>query len=221
MNSETNKLHSVMKERKAQYEIIQAIYSEPLSLEVYQKWKEQTPTELEQLDKHYREFFEELAINDVEEVFNKERENYLQLFFGPGHIPAPPWESVYRTKEKLLFGDPTLSFRKKLREFNLYYDGESKEPEDHISVELEFMIYLIDQCLFAIENEREVDFKRALQGQFSLLDDHLINWVEQFTNDIASSTTSFLYRGSANFLRNLIFQDYQYLSEIKEVLNHE
>lgn len=111
--------------------------------------------------------------------------------------------------------------RKKLREFNLYFQNESKEPEDHISIELEFMIYLIDEAIKSIKEGDENKFSRALEYQFLLLNDHLMNWIDPFTDDIQSATTSSLYKGSALLLRDFINQDYQYLLDIKEVINHE
>ena len=33
---------------------------------------------------------------------------YRRLFVGPGHLPAPPWGSVYTDRECVIFGEATL-----------------------------------------------------------------------------------------------------------------
>lgn len=38
--------------------------------------------------------------------------DYNRLFVGPGHIVVPLWESIYRTKEKLLFGESEITVRR-------------------------------------------------------------------------------------------------------------
>ncbi|WP_017754708.1 TorD/DmsD family molecular chaperone [Calidifontibacillus oryziterrae] len=217
----TSQLIQAMEERSFQYEFLHTVFSSPLSIELLKEWKNQSNFNPFEAQEHLIAFFSELSSLEIEKVEEKERESFLQLFFGPEHIPAPPWESVYRTKERILFGEPTLQMRKKLREFNLYFQNESKEPEDHISIELEFMIYLIDEAIKSIKEGDENKFSRALEYQFLLLNDHLMNWIDPFTDDIQSATTSSLYKGSALLLRDFINQDYQYLLDIKEVINHE
>ncbi|QED49463.1 TorD/DmsD family molecular chaperone [Cytobacillus dafuensis] len=220
-HSENSNLISMMKDRKSQYEFLCTAFSNPILKEVLNIWKEQLSFKSIISDEHFRLFFSELSSQKVEEIFEKEKENFLRLFFGPEHIPAPPWESVYRTRERLLFGEPTLKMREKLKIFNLNYEEENKEPEDHISLELEFMSHLIDKSLKSINEENEKEFSRALHYQFLLLDDHLVKWAEPFTEDILSFTTSAFYKGLAQFLREFIKQDYQYMSGIKEVLGNE
>lgn len=220
-HSENSNLIAITKDRKSQYEFLYTAFSNPISKEVLSNWKKQLSIKSIISDKHFSLFFSELSSQKVEEIFEKEKENFLLLFFGPEHIPAPPWESVYRTRERLLFGEPTRKMREKLKMFNLYYDEENKEPEDHISLELEFMNHLINKSLKSINEENEKEFSKALNYQFLLLDDHLVKWVEPFTKDILSFTTSSFYKGLAQFLRDFIKQDYQYMSGIKEVLGNE
>lgn len=217
-HSENINLISIMIDRKFQYEFLHTAFSNPISEEMLSKWKEQLSSKSIIPDEHLNPFFSELSSQEEKVIFEKEKENFLQLFFGPEHIPAPPWESVYQTRERLLFGEPTLKMREKLRAFNLYYEEEKREPEDHISIELEFMNHLIYKSIKAINEEDEKEFSKSLNYQFLLLDDHLVKWVEPFTEDIISSTTSSFYKGSAQFLREFIQQDYRYLNEIKEVL---
>ena len=40
---------------------------------------------------------------------------YRRLFVGPGHLPAPPWGSVYTDHECVIFGEATLALRAWMR----------------------------------------------------------------------------------------------------------
>ncbi|WP_180954936.1 TorD/DmsD family molecular chaperone [Bacillus sp. V3-13] len=212
---------SLLKERKFQYEFLHTIFDKPLSFEMLKTWKEQIFANQIESNEHLIPFLTELSSQETADIVLKEQKNFQELFFGPEHIPAPPWESVYRTRERILFGEPTLKMREKLRDFDLHYEEEHKEPEDHISVELEFMNYLIDKTMWSIDEENEKECSKALYYQFRLLDEHLMKWIEPFTADILLNTTSCLYKGSALFLRDFIQEDYEYMKEIKEVLGNE
>ena len=76
--------------------------------------------------------------------------DHCQLFIGSGMPAAPPWESFYRTEERLMFSNHTLEVRAFYERFGLVSERKEQEPEDHIGLELEFMACLCDrqgECL--------------------------------------------------------------------------
>ena len=70
------------------------------------------------------------------------RWDYTRLFIGPGHVLAPPWESVYRSRERLLFDQATLDVRQAYARFGLQAPRLNHEPDDHLGLELAFMFHL-------------------------------------------------------------------------------
>jgi len=205
-----------MRQRKLQYDFLSRVFREPLSHEFLKEWKELIHHEIE-LSEQLEPFFHEMNHSELNEIAEKEKQHFLTLFFGPEHILAPPWESVHRSEDGLLFGEATLKMREKLRSFDLVFEGGYKELEDHISIELEFMGYLISKTIDLIEKNEVDELIDILHDQYSFLDEHLTKWIGHFTNRIQLNTSSSLYRGAARFLNTLIQQDYQYLKEIKEV----
>ena len=65
------------------------------------------------------------------------RQEYERMLYGPEHLTAPPWESVYLTREKLLYGPPTETVRRTYRLYGFHHG--CNEADDHVGIELSFM----------------------------------------------------------------------------------
>ena len=59
---------------------------------------------------------------------------YRRLFVGPGHLPAPPWGSVYTDRECVVFGEATLALRAWMRRVGVARPADVRPPEDHIGL---------------------------------------------------------------------------------------
>ena len=70
--------------------------------------------------------------------------DFNRLFVGPGEMLAAPWESVYRSKTKLTFQEPTLQVRATYERFGVQAPAMHREPDDHLGLELAFMATLSD-----------------------------------------------------------------------------
>lgn len=153
--------------------------------------------------------------NISNESIKMEREEYQRLFLGPGPIAAPPWESYYRSKEQLLFEEWTYQVREQYHQFGLQYIRENNDPDDHLLLELEFMIYLIDLCLKENNLERFIVINSS---QLQFLENHLSIWIPYFCKRIIEETKSQLFLGAAMLLEDFISDDINTLQEIKEAL---
>ena len=56
--------------------------------------------------------------NKDDEMTSEVRWDFTQLFVGPYALPAPPWESVYRSNEHLLYRDTAFEVRKEYLKYN-------------------------------------------------------------------------------------------------------
>jgi TorA maturation chaperone TorD len=109
---------------------------------------------------------------------------YAKLFVGPNELLAPPYGSVYLDGGNLLMGDSTMGVIRMYEEQGLSMDSEFSNLPDHITVELEFMYYLIfkeGEALERSEWNRAFDF-RETQRLFS--DQYLKRWVRPFCDKI-------------------------------------
>jgi TorA maturation chaperone TorD len=142
------------------------------------------------------------------------QEDYNRLFVGPGHLEAPPWESVYRSKEHLLFGEETLAVREFYRSFGLESKKKNREPDDHLGLEMEFMAWLSQAA--AAKVQAGEDATEFLQGQQRFLKEHLEQWVPALCSDIQGAARTEFFRGLALFTRGWLEADAAELEAVLE-----
>jgi putative dimethyl sulfoxide reductase chaperone len=211
--------------RKQFYQFIRFLFWEPLSEQSFKEICENgNLAELAQMSKGgqlLQSFFEKKTPQ-----LHEEQAEYQRLFVGPGPIEVPLWESVYRSKDHLLFEETTFQVRKLYHRFGLQYHKENNEPDDHLLIELEFLIYLIDSSLQELQIPHQCrttphSFEDVYEAQIEFLEQHLCKWVPKFCSKMLESTESLLYQGAALILTDFIMDDLFFLLETKEELSYE
>jgi putative dimethyl sulfoxide reductase chaperone len=161
------------------------------------------------------ESIQELHTDDDGEKIKQLKEEYNRLFVGPNALPAPLWESVYLSREHLLFDEVTLEVRKCYRQYGLSFIRESNEPDDHIVIELEFLSYLIQKTL---DSDDVATKKELLDDQYSFLTNHLLKWCPALCELLSNSTSFELYQGLALLLTEYLNFEIELIPVLKEVL---
>jgi len=138
---------------------------------------------------------------------------YNRLFVGPGKLPCPPYESVYRKDRPemdigLVLGPSVFDVKKRYAEAGLVVSGNFHDLPDHIAVELEYMCFLCVKELGPKTTEEGGSW-RKMQRDFVGL--HLKPWVKEFTSKVSASTTSPFYRLAASVLEEFIADETEYL----------
>ena len=105
------------------------------------------------------------------------------LFEGQGHMPAPPWGSVYLNQENLLLGETSLDYRRFLAEHQLALDTQLNEPDDQFGLMLLAMAYFMEA-----ENDEAVE---------TLLAVHLLPWAGRYLELVADVDETGFYRALA------------------------
>lgn len=126
--------------------------------------------------------------------------DYRQLFVGPGTITAPPWESVHRDDEGLMFQEQTMSVRHAYGEFGLQAPELNKEPDDHMGLELAFVGELAITALNAAEAGDVVGQTTLLDGMSNFCADHLTQWGPLLSDLIVGAAQTDLYRAVGHLL---------------------
>ena len=138
-----------------------------------------------------------------DEMTSEIRWDFTQLFVGPYALPAPAWESVYRSNEHLLYQDTAFEVRKEYLKYNFIPKNYPHEADDHIGFELDFMLQLSNDS----NNE-------ALRDSMRFLDEHLTKWIPDFSRDIQKHALTEFYRGAAIILKGFISEDLNLLHAI-------
>ena len=90
------------------------------------------------------------------------------------------------------------------------------EPEDHIAVELSFLMYLCAKATEALNNEDTKEARRYVQGQKDFLEQHLVKWVPKLVKDILNAAQTPFYKAIAVLTKEYLEID---LSATDDLLN--
>jgi TorA maturation chaperone TorD len=125
------------------------------------------------------------------------REDYLDLFAGTGNPLAPPYESVYRSKDHLMFDKQTSE----VREFYNSYGWESKFkaniPDDHLGIEMLFLTLMIEKYLEFEDKTCEDEMKNEIRR---FIDQHLLSWIPEWNAHLQEHSKTMGYKGIGNLV---------------------
>lgn len=132
--------------------------------------------------------------------------DHRDLFEGPGHVLACPYESVYLSEEHLAFEQQTLDVRAFYNRFAVQAPSLGTEPDDHIGLELSFISHLCVLGLDAIESA-DSDAETAMIASIGdFLHYHLLRWVDDCLDRVVENATTDFYRGLGHLTRGTVRQ---------------
>lgn len=169
----------------------------------------------EESPKYERKFIEFFAdLNDTENLYKDIKVEYARLFLGPKKPIASPYESVYTSCRKQIFGESASLVKKQYEEMGLKIQSKAHIPEDFIGYELEFMYYLSYFTVTLYDDKNYEKINDIIKYQQRFLEDHLKNWIDEFTTKITENTNMEYFKILANFTKEFIIDDYNSMSEL-------
>ena len=153
------------------------------------------------------------------------KSEYTRLFIGPGKLAAPPWESVYRTKERSLFTRITLEVRSFYRSQGFIPELYPSVADDHISLEFDFLARLAAAALdaYILEAQAEpsgTDCQEALAASRDFLREHLLTWFDEYVGDLQAQQEARFYPHTALIAKLFVEADAKWLEgmlNLKEI----
>jgi TorA-specific chaperone len=140
------------------------------------------------------------------------------MFLSVGPKPVHLIESVHLGKDHLLYEEPYHEIMEAYRSLGFEKEKGFLEPEDHISVEFDFMAAL---CRWTSKTLESNDIKNAiayLSLQKEFLRDHLIRWVPGLCKQIEDAATSNLYKSVAQVTSGFIELDNEIPDHLTAIL---
>ncbi|TGE36312.1 dehydrogenase [Desulfosporosinus fructosivorans] len=153
-----------------------------------------------------------------EEVYNQLHWDYTRMFIGPYELSAPPWESAYLNKERLLFQEETLNVRRAYLKYLFLPKDYGHEADDHLGLELDFMYQLCELAISKVNKQDKAGLKEVLVDQKSFLEEHLLMLVPDFSKNMAKNAQTQFYEGMAMVLAGFIELDLKALEELLDIL---
>ena len=139
---------------------------------------------------------------------------FTRLFIGPYSPPTPPYGSVYLEKERKVMGDSTMDAQARYQNFGLDISSNFKEVPDHITVELEFMFFLIFKEIESIKSYIPEQAQEIILHQKSFHNGHLNAWIPDFTDCVIKHTGLEFYRNLAKATRIFVAEELEYLETV-------
>lgn len=147
------------------------------------------------------------ATDDVEkmaESFTNSSEEelkveYARLFVGPHKLIAPPFGSVYLEPNGLLMGDSTIAVSGIYQECGIDLAADVKQLPDHITLELEFIYFLIFKEMNDAQNT-----ENWIAMQKNFMQDYLASWVPQFVENIENGSDNTFYKHLGSLLLKVV-----------------
>ena len=97
-------------------------------------------------------------------------------------------------------------------------DVSIKEVPDHISIELEFMYYLISEEISAIHDGADDRLQDVRNKQLYFLNEFLCRWISQFCSAVSEHAQTDFYKSLSNVTETFIFNDLTLLEQEVENL---
>lgn len=158
--------------------------------------------------------------NQPEATLEELQSEYTRLLLGPEKLPAYPWESVYVTKERLLFQKSTLEVRDCYRAFGFIPAEYPHVADDHIALELDFLGRLSEMAEKASNQNEKEEVIRFLESKKGFMIRHLLNWVPDFARQMQQSKTNVFYPNAAILLSEFLKKANQAIDEILDSLTY-
>ena len=134
------------------------------------------------------------ALTD-ESLAQIERDNTV-LFIGPEN-PVPMWESVWTTRERLLFADCAEDVRQAFAGAGLAAPNDGHEPADHLAFELSFLAALLARAGQAMEAGDEAQAQQHVDVAAAFFDAHPARWASDCLAEVGGRAATDFYRGAA------------------------
>ncbi len=152
----------------------------------------------------FGEFLGNLKGSDLERAAADLAAEYAGLFLNAGDHSVFPYESVYTSPERLLMQKARDDVLRDYIQQGLGKSVSYNEPEDHLATELEFMSFLCEKTVKALQIDDGEQGIACLQKQVEFLEQHLLVWCPGFCSDMMAASTSDFYRGIALLTRNFL-----------------
>ena len=141
--------------------------------------------------------------------------DHAKCLLGMSALPVSPYESVWTSPEHLMMQDARKAVVAAYAEAGFAKDTAFHLPEDHISIELDFVARLLTRAADKLEAGTAVGAVQSEKapGQAELdqaarfIGKHLAAWTPLFCEDLERKASTAFYRGVAQMLRAFVAEE--------------
>jgi TorA maturation chaperone TorD len=135
---------------------------------------------------------------DVDSLYQHLEECYVRLFISAkGGIVAPLYESCYEFEGAPLMGRPATEMKERFEAKALSVADNIQEPPDHISIELEYLYFLLDK------GWGDQDGALVTEG-LAFAAETMLPWVSELSKKLASEGDCRYYPIMVSILEDIL-----------------
>lgn len=211
--------YELMVNRENMYRFLGRLYKVEVDITLLHQLKNMvfpTETEEKEMDEGYqllKDYLQNLGMDPITDL----AVDYARVFLGAGvyeGIVANPYESVYTSPEHLIMQDARDEVLAAYWAKGLDKRDSLNVPEDHISLEFEYMAFMCQETYNAL---KDTDWRRisgSLMEQAEFLEQHLLNWIPNFCGDIIKCSATDFYIGVAKITNGFLRMEKNLLEEL-------
>lgn len=122
------------------------------------------------------------------------RRDHNLLYGVTASAKVPPYESVHRNQDQLIFDKETLEVRADYRKLGLQAPKLNQEPDDHIGLEFNFIAQSCLRSLDALDQDSTTDASRYYGIGAVFMQQHLLEWAPEMLERAADEADTHFYR---------------------------
>lgn len=204
-------LTSILESRSAMYRVLGRLFQSEVTPELLPDLKtlqfpEATDNALmNEAGRRLNTFVAELTEAGLDDL----AADYARTFLSAGVADGPsafPFESVYTSREHLIMQDAYEAVLGLLRKHGM----TPATPDlyaDQIGIELEFMAFLAEKAVKALEAGEMAAAEKNLDEEKAFLEKHLLNWTGAFFDDVEKVARTDFYKALAAVTRFYLEED--------------
>lgn len=217
-------LSQIMQARTAMYGLLSRVFIKEVDEQFLEELKHMTypqNSDNQQINEAFKEIYSYMR-HLREDSLDQLSIDYNRTFIGSGILngnAAFPYESVYTSEKALVMQEARDEVLALYKSEGITKRSEWTDPEDHISLELEFMQTLAQRTFDALiaDDPAADDRARALiVTQYHFLTDHLLRWISRFLLDVTRFCETSFYAGFAKLTKAYLTDDKLLLEDIIE-----
>jgi len=204
-----NELTGFLKDRSLSYRFLATMYQTAPSAEFIELLLAMDP----QIETPLDDCIKAMRSCDPEQVRIELAAEYNRVFLGMGPKPIAPYESVYTGPERMLMQDARDEVLALYRLEGLKRASEAFIPEDHISMEFEYMAHICDVAARASAEGDAARTEEYIAKQRAFLHDHLLVWVFDLCDDMEKRVKTEFYKALCSITRQQLENDREWFAQ--------
>jgi putative dimethyl sulfoxide reductase chaperone len=156
------------------------------------------------------------SVGDTTHDIKSMKKDYLELFEGTGRPLAPPYESVYKSKDHLMFERQTTEVREFYSSYGWVSKFKGNIPDDHLGIEMLFLTLMIEKYLEFDDKTCEDEMKNEIRRFINL---HLLSWIPEWNKHLQEHSKTMGYKGIGNLVYACVEDIYGLMSPAEPKYN--